>query len=133
MSSILAYEFSAQRVHLPAPVAGMLLSAILSDTLNLRSPTTTEWDRRVVSMLVQYCKVEDSNLLCTRQFKAKSMGISLMSAYTLVQGDLKQFKFCADSGEITECSLNVHLMFTEEHLHTRAKRPRAVQVLRRQW
>eukprot|EP00242_Pyramimonas_sp_CCMP2087_P005149 CAMPEP_0198198074 /NCGR_PEP_ID=MMETSP1445-20131203/1580_1 /TAXON_ID=36898 /ORGANISM="Pyramimonas sp., Strain CCMP2087" /LENGTH=464 /DNA_ID=CAMNT_0043867521 /DNA_START=149 /DNA_END=1543 /DNA_ORIENTATION=+ len=107
MSSILAYEFSAQRVHLPAPVAGMLLSAILSDTLNLRSPTTTEWDRRVVSMLVQYCKVEDSNLLCTRQFKAKSMGISLMSAYTLVQGDLKQFKFCADSGEEYQVAYSV--------------------------
>ena len=58
MSSILAYEFATQRVHLPVPIAGMLLSAVLSDTLNLRSPTTTEWDRRVVAMLVQYTKVQ---------------------------------------------------------------------------
>eukprot|EP00976_Prorocentrum_cordatum_P096971 1190803-Prorocentrum_minimum.AAC.1 len=57
MSTILAHEFAAQRVALPHSVAGMLLSAILSDTLNLRSPTTTEWDRRVVAMLVQYCNV----------------------------------------------------------------------------
>jgi hypothetical protein len=28
---------------LPKNVGGMLLSAILSDTLNMRSPTTTEW------------------------------------------------------------------------------------------
>ncbi|RYY71240.1 hypothetical protein EON63_21880 [archaeon] len=31
----------------------MLLCAILSDTLNLQSPTTTEWDRLMVAVLVQ--------------------------------------------------------------------------------
>ena len=44
----------------------MLLSAILSDTLNLRSPTTTAWDERIVAMLVQYTKVKDVNELAAR-------------------------------------------------------------------
>ena len=32
-------------------VAGMLLSAILSDTINLKSPTTTNADKLVVAVL----------------------------------------------------------------------------------
>jgi hypothetical protein len=66
------------------------LQAILSDTLNLRSPTTTEWDRKVVSMLVQYTGVADVNLLCAQQFKSKSRTLATMSAYALCEGDLKQ-------------------------------------------
>ena len=50
MSSIIAHNRHAEKF-LPKPIAGMLLSAILSDTLNLRSPTTTAWDERIVAML----------------------------------------------------------------------------------
>ena len=69
------------------------MSAILSDTLNLKSPTTTEWDRRIVTMLVQYIGVTDVNELAAKQFRAKSHNLSIMSAYSLVSGDMKQFKF----------------------------------------
>jgi|TARA_B110000977_G_scaffold184156_1_gene247516 inorganic pyrophosphatase/exopolyphosphatase len=71
----------------------MLLSAILSDTLNLRSPTTTAWDERIVAMLVQYLGVTDVNALAARQFRAKSHSLSLMTPYALVNGDVKKFKF----------------------------------------
>jgi manganese-dependent inorganic pyrophosphatase len=40
MSSILAHSYAVQETHLPVNMAGMLLSAILSDTLNLRNPIT---------------------------------------------------------------------------------------------
>ena len=70
----------------------MLLSAILSDTLNLRSPTTTAWDERIVAMLVQYLKVKDVNELAARQFRAKSHSLSPMDPYALVNGDVKRFK-----------------------------------------
>eukprot|EP00854_Cymbomonas_tetramitiformis_P020737 gene20737-24854_t len=93
MSSIIAFEFAAHSAYLPKSVAGMLLCAILSDTLNLRSPTTTHWDRSAVSMLVQYTGIQDVNLLCAQQFKAKSSSLAAMTAYMLVSGDLKQFKF----------------------------------------
>ena len=71
----------------------MLLSAILSDTLNLRSPTTTKWDERMVSMLVQYLGIDDVNQLAARQFRAKSQELSAMTPYQLVNGDMKKFKF----------------------------------------
>jgi manganese-dependent inorganic pyrophosphatase len=38
-------------------VAGMLLCAILSDTLNLQGTTTTEWDRLMVTVLVEIAEV----------------------------------------------------------------------------
>ena len=93
MSSIIAHSFAVQRKFLPKNIAGMLLSAILSDTLNLKSPTTTEWDERIVAMLVQYLQVEDVNELAAKQFRAKSQSLNLMTPYSLVNGDMKQFKF----------------------------------------
>lgn len=94
MSSILAHSFAVNEKHLPKPVAGMLLAAILSDTLNLRSPTTTKWDERMVSMLVQYIDADlDVNMYAASQFRAKSHELNLMSPYQLVNGDTKTFKF----------------------------------------
>jgi len=92
MSSIIAHSFVMLKKALPRNIAGLLLCAILSDTLNLRSPTTTAWDRKIVSMLVQYAGVEDANLLCAKQFKAKSRSLATMTAHALCAGDLKQFK-----------------------------------------
>uniref|UniRef100_A0A061RXK1 inorganic diphosphatase n=1 Tax=Tetraselmis sp. GSL018 TaxID=582737 RepID=A0A061RXK1_9CHLO len=107
MSTILAYEFATSHAFLPKRVAGLLLCAILSDTLNLRSPTTTDWDRRVVSMLVQYTGVEDVNLLCSNQFKAKSKTLAQMTPYTLVNGDIKQFKFGGSDGSDHQIAFSV--------------------------
>ena len=98
MSSIIAHNYAVQGVFLPKNIAGMLLSAILSDTLNLRSPTTTAWDERIVAMLVQYLKVKDVNELAARQFRAKSHSLSLMTPYALVNGDVKRFKFNGGPG-----------------------------------
>lgn len=92
MSTIVAHSFVTYAKFLDRKVAGLLLSAILSDTLNLRSPTTTAWDRKLVSLLVQYTAVADVNQLCADQFKAKSRLLTSLSAYSLVSGDLKRFK-----------------------------------------
>ena len=92
MSTILAHTYALNGIALPKPVGGLLLGAILSDTLNLRSPTTTEWDKKMVALLVQYCGVDDVNVMCAEQFKAKSKNLAAMSAYSLVSGDIKQFK-----------------------------------------
>ena len=59
--------------------AGLLLHAILSDTLNLESPTTTDADRQMLAILCRYCGVDDCTALATRQFKAKSQELGLLS------------------------------------------------------
>jgi inorganic pyrophosphatase/exopolyphosphatase len=102
MSSILAHSYAVQEKYLPKNIAGMLLSAILSDTLNLKSPTTTKWDERMIAMLVQYLDIDDVNIIAAEQFRAKSHELSLMTPYQLVNGDAKKFKFAdaVDSNKI---------------------------------
>ena len=65
--NILVHNFAMQRAYLPKHIAGIMLSAILSDALNLRSPTTTEWDSRITSMLIQHTGLNDVNLYAAKQ------------------------------------------------------------------
>jgi manganese-dependent inorganic pyrophosphatase len=70
----------------------MLLCAIISDTLNLQGPTTTRWDKMMVSILAVIAGVDDINLLSSQQFKAKSKELAGLSSNQLVNGDQKVFK-----------------------------------------
>lgn len=72
-------------------LAGLLLSAILSDTLNLQSPTSTDMDAMIVGLLSKVSRVGDLNQYAKEQFKAKSAEIDAMSDNQLITGDLKKF------------------------------------------
>ena len=50
-STIVASCFINGRVEMPEQIAGILLAGIVSDTLNLTSPTTTDTDRDILSIL----------------------------------------------------------------------------------
>ena len=93
MSTIIAHTFMTLRKRPKRHTAGMLLCAILSDTLNLQGPTTTEWDRLMVTILVELAGVDDVQFLATQQFKAKSSELGGMSALSLCRGDQKEFSF----------------------------------------
>ena len=95
MSTIIAHTFLTHNRRPSKPVAGMLLCAILSDTLNLLGPTTTDWDRLMVAVLAEIAEVDDIQLLASQQFKAKSKELATMSAPALVNGDQKTFSFDA--------------------------------------
>jgi inorganic pyrophosphatase/exopolyphosphatase len=91
MSTIIAHQFMVLSIRPEVHLAGMLLCAILSDTLNLLGPTTTEWDRTMVALLAEICAIDDVQGLAQRQFKAKSKELGTLSANQLVNGDLKEF------------------------------------------
>lgn len=76
-------------------IAGLLLSGILSDTLNLTSPTTTNTDRFLLTLLCRIAAVENITALAKKQFAAKSKNLPLMTAAEIVKGDMKQFSFTA--------------------------------------
>jgi len=97
MATIIAHTFMVHHRKPPLKVAGMLLCAILSDTLNLQGPTTTEWDSLMVAVLAEIAEVEDIQLLASQQFKAKSKELAGLSAHGLVNGDQKTFSFKTDS------------------------------------
>jgi manganese-dependent inorganic pyrophosphatase len=93
MSTIIGHSFITQRRRPSTSTAGMLLCAILSDTLNLCGPTTTDYDRQLVSILAELAGVDDIEALAQEQFKAKSQELAACSCEILVNGDQKGFKF----------------------------------------
>ncbi len=56
-STIVARCFMHDRIEMPDSIAGVLLAGIVSDTLNLTSPTTTQIDREVLSALEAMARV----------------------------------------------------------------------------
>lgn len=93
MSTIVAHTYLAHGRRPSTSIAGMLLCAVLSDTLNLMGPTTTEWDRMMVAVLADLSGVDDIQYLASQQFKAKSRELAGLSAHGLVNGDQKEFSF----------------------------------------
>jgi manganese-dependent inorganic pyrophosphatase len=53
-STLIGERIAAARLTPPASVAGLLLAGLMSDTLILRSPTTTERDGRAAEQLAQW-------------------------------------------------------------------------------
>lgn len=96
MSTIITHSFLMMRRRPTKKTAGMLLCAILSDTLNLQGPTTTEWDRLMVAVLVEIAEVDDVQFLASQQFKAKSSELANLTSDALVNGDQKVFTFKTD-------------------------------------
>lgn len=90
--TIVAHMFFRSRKKVSRATAGMLLSGILSDTLNLRSPTTTEHDCLAVTLLSKLAQVDDINELAKSLFKAKSLELLKCTPHQLVRGDLKTFE-----------------------------------------
>ena len=75
----------------PREMAGLLLAAILSDTMLLRSPTTTALDKDAVRDLERLAGL-DGHAFGVQMYRAKT-DISGLSAWDLVTGDLKPYTF----------------------------------------
>ncbi|KRN95165.1 manganese-dependent inorganic pyrophosphatase [Pediococcus stilesii] len=89
-STILTKLFNENKVEIPAKLAGLMLSAIISDTLLLKSPTTTDVDREAVRELAEIADID-----------VESYGLEMLKAGTdlsskteleLVDGDAKSFE-----------------------------------------
>ena len=76
-ASVVFYEFEAQKVKISQPVAGLLLSAICSDTIGLKSPTTTEYDRLAVKKLLKLSKVKNLRAYSNELLEAGNVYSSL--------------------------------------------------------
>lgn len=74
---------------LPSEIAGIMLGAILSDTLKFTSPTTTEEDKKAAEELRSLCN-EDIDKLAEDMFAAKS-DLTGMSTKNILMVDSKVF------------------------------------------
>jgi inorganic pyrophosphatase/exopolyphosphatase len=89
--SFIASKFVRNRKQINKKTAGILLSGILSDTLNLHSPTTTPQDRMMLAILAELAEVTDLNGLAGSMFREKSKNRLLFSCHGILLGDLKYF------------------------------------------
>ena len=83
--------YKEANIKIPKEIAGIMLSAILSDTLLFKSPTTTEMDRQVGEALAQIAGL-DINVYGNKMFKAAS-SVSGLTVDEIINTDLKTFKY----------------------------------------
>ena len=78
-------------VKIPKDIAGMMMCAILSDTVIFKSPTCTKIDTKVVKELSEICGIEDYKSLAMEMFIAKS-AVKGATARNLNTRDYKEFE-----------------------------------------
>jgi len=88
--TVLKTLFDLEGVEISAQVAGLMLSAILSDTVNFKSPTCTDADKEAVAGLAKIAGVADTEALFMDMLKAKS-SIDGVPAVDLLNRDYKDF------------------------------------------
>ncbi|MDL2306663.1 manganese-dependent inorganic pyrophosphatase [Desulfovibrio sp. OttesenSCG-928-C06] len=83
------YDFYG--IEIPRNIAGIMLCAILSDTLIFKSPTTTDEDRKAVQTLARIAGVEDYAALGMEMFVVKS-AVAGVPGRELLFRDYKDFE-----------------------------------------
>ena len=94
VSTIITELFQDAHIDIPQNLAGMMLSAIISDTLLLKSPTTTDHDGEAVKHLAKVAGV-DYEEYGLQMLKAGT-NLAAKSDEAIVDGDAKTFEL-ADS------------------------------------
>ncbi|MCI6379333.1 MAG: putative manganese-dependent inorganic diphosphatase [Faecalicoccus sp.] len=89
-ATIVAKIFKENQIPIPKDLAGLLLGAVLSDTLKFQSPTTTQKDIEVANMLAAFASL-DIDAFATDMFTVSS-DISGKSVEQLVNTDIKYFE-----------------------------------------
>jgi manganese-dependent inorganic pyrophosphatase len=89
-STIVADCFLRQNVELPPPIAGLLLAGLVSDTLNLTSPTTTPRDSQILRELEKIANVKAREF--TEKLFASGSLLTLKPAPQAITTDCKEYK-----------------------------------------
>ena len=90
-ATIIANMYWQNNVEIAAPIAGLLLSAIISDTVLFKSPTCTAYDMKTAERLAGIADVKMVQYGMD-MLKAGS-GIGDMSPIEIVKNDMKEFQF----------------------------------------
>jgi manganese-dependent inorganic pyrophosphatase len=88
-STIVANCFFQHGLEIPQGIAGLLLAGLISDTLNLTSPTTTERDAQVLGILEKCARV-DAREFTERLFASGSVLIT-KPAEQAITADCKEY------------------------------------------
>lgn len=88
-ATIIANMFIENKVKLDKKLAGLLLGAIISDTMNFKSPTTTEKDIEIAHKLEKISKINSSEL--SKEMIEHSDSLLSKRLIEIVFNDFKEF------------------------------------------
>jgi manganese-dependent inorganic pyrophosphatase len=94
-STLVSEQIEEAGLRPPAAIAGMMLAGLLSDTLNLNSPTTTERDITAADRLSRWTFVSGSILendtreVFGKKILSESAGLASRTPKEVVSGDMK--------------------------------------------
>ncbi|MFO6423185.1 manganese-dependent inorganic pyrophosphatase [Motilimonas sp. KMU-193] len=89
-NTVIKMMYDFYKVEIPANIAGIMMCAILSDTVIFKSPTCTTADIKCVEALAEIAGVEDFKALGMEMFKVKS-AVEGTPVRDLVMRDFKDF------------------------------------------
>ncbi|MFD0897258.1 manganese-dependent inorganic pyrophosphatase [Loigolactobacillus binensis] len=99
-STIITKLFHENNVAIPQQLAGLMLSAIISDTLLLKSPTTTTDDETAVKELAKIANV-DANQYGLDELRAGT-NVDSKSAAELIDADAKSFTLAGKNVRVAQ-------------------------------
>jgi len=111
--------YKENKVELPKHIAELLLAGIISDTLLLKSPTTTKIDEDVLNQLVKIAGIKDVEKYAIDMFKANDV-INSKTMSEIVYMDFKTFDVDAKTiaiGQITTLNSEAILNKKEEYIN----------------
>lgn len=91
-ATLIGEQYFARSVTPTLAMAGVMVAAILSDTVLFRSPTTSEKDHEVATRLQALASV-DLHVFGQQLRQIKTIAIEAKSAIKIVRDDFKEFQF----------------------------------------
>ena len=88
-STIVAMMYKEQHITIPSNIAGLLLGAMMSDTLNFNSPTTTSIDREIAQELATIANIEME--VFAKELFSISSSVLNRSVQELIEYDIKEY------------------------------------------
>ncbi len=120
-NTIIYFLYKENGIKITKQMAGLMISGIISDTLNLQSPTTTDIDKKVIKELNKIANL-NINKYAKDMFKA---GTSLegLSVMNVISEDLKVF----NEGDI---SFGVSQAFTMDYESILSKKEEYIEAIK---
>ena len=122
--TIVAQLYEMAGVEIPKEIAGLLMSAIISDTVLFRSPTCTDQDKAAVAKLAKIAGV-DAEKYGMEMLKAGA-NVSDLSPDEIAHNDMKEF---SENGQVISIS-QVQVMDTEDLLNQKMTLINAMEKMR---
>ncbi len=115
-ATLITEKFFNSKSSISNDLAGILLSAILDDTLGLKSPTTIQLDIDMVGVLNEICKVGDIQKYSNELFLKKDIWTTL-SSREIIEEDMREIEVEGNWLSISQVeTLNSRDIKTEEIL-----------------